>query len=122
LSEVGPRRVVFTPALVLAALFNPKARAQLNQWRDRAVIPVLNRELLLAYLRLLKQAGIKQEQIRQWTLWFTSPERAIYLSELVTGSENSTEICNMIAQAQGAVVIQAEGYSSDAQFRIVSAA
>jgi hypothetical protein len=122
LSEVGSRRVVFTPALVLAALFDPEARAHLNQWRDRAIIPVLNRELLLAYLRLLKQAGLEQEQIRHWTLWFTSPERAVYLSELVTGSENSAEICNIIAQAESAVVIQTEGYSGDAQFRIVSAA
>ena len=121
MSESIARRVVFTPALLLAALFDPKARAHVNQWRDGAIIPVLNRELLLGYLRLLKEAGVGEEQIRRWTLWFTSPERAVYLPEATAGSENVEEICNSIAQAEGAVVLRLEGNYGDL-FRVVNAA
>jgi hypothetical protein len=122
LSDVAPRRVVFAPALILASLFEEGARTQLNEWRDGKVVAVVNRELLLSYLKLLRRVGAEEDQIRQWTLWFTSPEKSIYLVDLVTNEENATEVCRLIAEAEGVVVVRPEEGSGDVRFRVVSAA
>ena len=112
------RRVVFAPGLILSALFDPRARAQLNEWRDGQVIPVANRELLLSYLRVLRRVGVEEEQLRQWTLWFT--EKAVYLPDLITNVEDFGEICRIVAEAGGAEVVRPEGQYEP--FRVVGAA
>jgi len=72
-------RVVLGPDVILAALFDAKARAILNEWRDGRIEPVLNRELLFIYLRLLRDVGINEKLLKHWTAWFTNPEKVLFL-------------------------------------------
>ena len=52
-----PRKVVLGPDLFVAALFDARARETLSLWRDGTILPVITRELLVLYLRTLRQAG-----------------------------------------------------------------
>jgi hypothetical protein len=106
LSEVAPRRVVFGPDLIIAALFDSRARAVLNDWRDGRIIPVLNRELLLLSLKTLRQAGFGPDLIRKWSLWLTSPDKAIYLDDFETRRESINEICLALADAHKLEVLR----------------
>ena len=97
MSEMVPRRVVFTPDILLAALFDPRAREILNEWRDGKIVVVVNRELLLAYVKALHQAGLGPDLIRKWSLWFTSPTRAIYSDATSDGQIDTQKLCEHLA-------------------------
>jgi|SRR5687767_11275522 len=100
-----PRRVVLAPDLLLCALYDARARAILNEWRDGLILPIITRELLLLYIRTLNQAGLTQELIRKWSLWFTTPGKSLYLENAEPLQKSGLELCDAIAQLHQASVL-----------------
>ena len=107
-----PRKVVLAPDLLLRALFDPRARNVLNQWRDGLIVPVVTRELLVLYLKKLRQVGLGPELVRKWSLWLTSAEKAIYLDGLSVQQSGGLSLCREVAAATGAALIPGESSSN----------
>ena len=99
------RKVVLAPDLLLRALFDPRARETLNLWRDGLIVPVVTRELLLLYLRTLRQAGVGPELVRKWSLWLTAADKTIYLEGLSVSQASGLQLCREVAAATGAELI-----------------
>ncbi|HEX7862372.1 MAG TPA: hypothetical protein VF773_18690 [Verrucomicrobiae bacterium] len=100
-----PRKVVFAPDVLVAALFDPRARHLVNEWRDGQIVPVVTRELLVLYLRTLAGAGLTPELLHKWSLWLTTPGKAIFIEQNGTAARNHFELCRAIAEAQNAEVV-----------------
>jgi hypothetical protein len=104
-----PRKVVLAPDILVAALFDQRAREILNQWRDGAILPVVTRELLLLYLKTLRQAGLTADLVRKWSLWLTSGDKTIYLEDLPVKSATGLTLCREVAAITGAEVLARPG-------------
>jgi hypothetical protein len=100
-----PRKVVLGPDLFVAALFDPRARETLQLWRDGAILPIVTRELLVLYLRTLRQAGLDQDLIRKWSLWLTASHKTIYLENLPPTQTTGLPLCREIAAATHAELL-----------------
>lgn len=74
-------RVILFPDLIGKAFFDPVALNLLKTWRDGDLRPVTCRLLTLIYLRVLKNAGVNETNLRRWLWWFTSPEHSEYISD-----------------------------------------
>jgi hypothetical protein len=74
-------RVILFPDLIGKAFFDPVALNLLKTWRDGDLRPVTCRSLTLIYLRVLKNAGVNETNLRRWLWWFTSPEHSEYISD-----------------------------------------
>jgi hypothetical protein len=108
------RKVVLAPDLFLAALFDARARETLNLWRDGLIFPVVTRELLLLYLKTLRQAGLSQELVRKWSLWLTAGGKTIYLEDFPPQQATGLALCREIASATGAELLATKASSSSA--------
>lgn len=96
-----PRKVVLAPDVLIAALYDPRARDILNQWRDSQIVPVVTRELLVLYLRTFNQAGLTPDLIRKWSLCLTTPPKVIYREDpLPTNIASMTglNLCREVAR------------------------
>jgi hypothetical protein len=100
-----PRRVVLAPDVLLCALYDPRARAILNEWRDGLILPIVTRELLLLYVRTLNQAGLNTDLIRKWSLWLTTPGKSLYLENAEPLQKSGLELCDAIAHLHQASVL-----------------
>jgi hypothetical protein len=100
------KEVVFAPDLIGAAFIDPNARAVLEQWRDGAFRVVVNRELLVLHLKALRELGLGAELIKRWSLWFTSPEKTIFVSDENGSSPGTIELCEKVSRAaSGAEIV-----------------
>lgn len=107
-----PRKVVLAPDVLIAALYDPRAREILNQWRDSQIVPVVTRELLVLYLRTFNQAGLIPDLIRKWSLWLTTTPRALYLEDpLPTNIASMTglNLCREVARLHQAELATLNG-------------
>ena len=110
--ETAGRRVVLAPDLLIAALFVAKARAVLNEWRDGRIRPVLNRELLFVYLRLLREIGLNEKLLQDWTAWFTNPEKVFFVDGQNHAARPVRELCIELASGrEGCEVIGFNGFA-----------
>ena len=100
-----PRKVVLGPDLFVAALFDPRARETLHLWRDGTILPVVTRELLLLYLRTVRQAGLDQDLVRKWSLWLTAADKTLYLENLPPTKTTGLPLCREIATATNAELL-----------------
>lgn len=100
------RKVILTPELVGRSFSQQDCLELLQAWRDGALILVVNRPLLLRYLKLLKRLNVPQEQIRRWLWWFTSPEKAMFV-ETADGDEGRSglELCKMLQEKSDAEAV-----------------
>ena len=106
------RRVVLAPDVLVCALYDPRAREILNQWRDALILPIVTRELLLLYVRTLNQSGLPHELIRKWSLWLTAPGKSLYLETATPLQKTGLELCDAIAQQNDAIVLTRIFHSS----------
>lgn len=93
-------KVVMAPDLLVGAFFDPICRRVLTQWRDAFLKPVLNRDLLIAYLKVLHRLGLRAEDVQRWTTWFTSNSKVIYLDDVTVQSASGWELCRAVAGAE----------------------
>jgi len=98
MDEPEIQRVVLTPQVLARSFFDPECRSVLECWRDRHIRLVVTRSLLERYLRLLSKSGLSQQLLRRWMGWFTSPERAVYLSETSPIEQSDSELCAQAAR------------------------
>ena len=110
-----PRRVVLAPDVLVCALYDPRARAILNEWRDGLILPIVTRELLLLYVRTLNQAGLNTDLIRKWSLWFTTPGKSLYLEAVPPLHKSGLELCDAIAEQNQATLITLSHRGTTAQ-------
>jgi hypothetical protein len=93
-------KAVIAPDLLAGAFFDPICRRVLTQWRNGLLKPVLNRELLIAYLKILHKLGLRPEDIQRWTAWFTSNSKVVYLGDLIAQAASGWELCRAVASAE----------------------
>jgi hypothetical protein len=94
------KQVIFAPDLIGAAFIDPRARAVLEQWRDGEFKIILNRQLLLRYLKTLRDLGLPSHLLKRWTLWLTSAEKSNYLNDFETNEKSAIKTCEAIPSAQ----------------------
>lgn len=92
-------RVVLSPELLGAAFLDADCRRITLLWRDGLVKPVLCRELLLRYLKVLREMGLGADLLRQWSLWLTTADKALYLGEPENSTESLDQLCARVAEA-----------------------
>ena len=107
----APRKVVFAPDILVASLYEADARAALHQWRDGAIVPVVTRDLLLLYLRTLRQAGLGPELVRKWSLWLTAADKVIYREDFQANHSSGLGLCREVAAVNGAHLVMREKHS-----------
>ena len=71
-------------------------------WRNNQIIPVVNRDLLIRYLRLLRELGIGPDLIRRWLWWFTADKKSKYLKDVVLPERNGYQLCSELANQTAA--------------------
>lgn len=103
--EPAAPRVVLAPNLLGGCFHDSDQFRVLELWRDGRLQPVVNRQLLIRYLRLLSRLGVPPDLLRRWTRWFTAPEKSFYLRDLELGDLVVPELCEVLAKNSGAVWI-----------------
>jgi hypothetical protein len=78
--------IVVAPEVLAKSFLLDEYRELLVQWRDGTIRLVVTRDLLVCYLRLLKRLGLPEAQLRQWSAWFTAPEKAVFLPQAIGGT------------------------------------
>lgn len=94
-----PQRLVFAPDFLAASFLEPDAAEVLNRWRDGVVQPVVNRQLLLRYMKILHRLDLPPHLIRRWGWWFTAPNRAIWIDLDFPANLTGRQLCCKIAGA-----------------------
>lgn len=92
-----PVTVVFAPDFLGHALQDPAGLRVLEYWRDGLIRPALNRALLLRYLKLLRQLGLTDKQIRRWGWWFSAPDRVVWVADDEQETAAVANVCARLA-------------------------
>jgi len=71
--------IVLAPDVLARELVDTGCAGVLELWRDGRVRLVVTRALLEAYLRRLDGLGVPEPLLRRWALWFTAPEKVLYI-------------------------------------------
>lgn len=95
--SAAPRLVVFTPEFIGQSLVDDTCAAVLVHWRNRVIRPVVCRELLLRYLKLLRQLGLTDRLIQRWAWWFTHPTAARIVEGHAGDPSNLQSLCDTLA-------------------------
>jgi hypothetical protein len=99
-----PVAVVLTPDAFGHALLESDAAEVLVAWRDQQIRLVVDRDLILRYLRLLRQLALPERLLRWWGWWLGSPEKAMILPDAPIASSGA-EHYRHLATASGAAFI-----------------
>ncbi|MFT4586931.1 MAG: hypothetical protein ACI9VS_003209 [Candidatus Binatia bacterium] len=91
--------VVLAPDLLARSFFDPDCFRVLELWRSRRIRPVVNRDLLLRCLKLLRELGLSENLVRRWLWWFTAQTKTLYLADEKAAAETGRELCSSIAIA-----------------------
>lgn len=100
--QMPAKRVVYQPDIIVRSFFDPHCLRALELWRDGRIELVMNRQLLLRYVKLFGSLGISDFQIRRWISWFTSQEKGVYLGELFLPNLYALQLCDDLAKSAGA--------------------
>lgn len=92
-----PLRVVWTPDVLARAFFEEPAAAALRAWRDGRIQPVIHRDLLGRYFRVLRQLGLPEVLLRRWGWWFAAPTRARLDAIPFDPGLTLAEVCDRLA-------------------------
>jgi hypothetical protein len=98
MAEAAPLGVVITPDGFGRALLDPRAAGVLAGWRDGQLRPVVNRALVLRYLKLLHRLGVGERGIRWWGWWWGSPEKVVVCDQ-DQPELSGRELCLALASA-----------------------
>ncbi len=92
LPSSAPPRVVLAPDVIGKGFLTPACRTVLERWRDGGIRPVVTRDLLRVYLRLLRDLGVPDPILRRWVLWFSAEGKSAFLDELGPDTASILEI------------------------------
>jgi len=93
MTESQEQRAVIAPEALIRSFFDAECRSVLEYWRDGRIRLVVTRSLLKRYLTLLATMGVGQDRLRRWIVWFTSPEKAVYLPEADSEGGSDAVLC-----------------------------
>ena len=110
-------RVVFTPEFLARGLSDPACIHVLHAWRDGAIQPIVSRELVVEYARVLGLLGLDAQLVRRWLWWFGSAERAVFDRLFESGEEQVAQKCTTLAEHADAVVVFSSSCQHDAAGR-----
>lgn len=102
--------VVLAPDLVGGVWIDPACAAVFEAWRQGRVRPVVDRGLLVRYIRLLRALGLPEVQIRRWSWWFVSSAKAQFLAEGATAGTEAVAYCSQLAVRSGASCVVHRGH------------
>jgi hypothetical protein len=105
--------VVVAPDVVAKSFLGPECRTVLELWRDARIQLVVTRELLVIYLKVLRDLGIPEAQLHQWAVWFTANDKSVVLSEPNAGEMTLSEILHDAARRGNAEGIVSTKTSPD---------
>lgn len=114
-TDSSPKNVVLTPDLIGYSLSNTAGLRVMELWRDQHIIPVVNRDLLLRYLRLLRELGLGPDLTRRWLWWFTAAGKSKYLKEVVLPARNGYQLCSELASQSSANCVLWAGIQQDTE-------
>jgi len=97
--ESNADRVVLAPDVIGCGFSEAHCGAILNLWRDGRLRPIVNRALLLRYLKLLRGLGLSELMIRRWGWWFSSNAKVLFLPESTPPGWNGAALCAGLARA-----------------------
>jgi hypothetical protein len=97
-------RIVIQPDALGELILNASAHPILHAWRDGQLQPVICRELLLRYFRLLNRLGIPPRTVRWWGWWLGSPEKVLIVHD-PEPMLPLDELCNVLAAANQATAV-----------------
>ena len=100
-----PKRVVLGPDVIAKGFVNTTCLRILESWRDGKVRPVVTRELLVLYLKILRSMKLPDSQLRTWTIWFTAKDKSIFISEPASHEMKWNEVLIDAAQRGDAEVV-----------------
>lgn len=78
-------------------------------WREGRIKPVLNRVLLVQYLRMLKSLGLPETLLRRWAWWWNS--KAQFITGEPAESLSALTLCSWIAKAGAATCVVYSGHA-----------
>ena len=94
--EPNPIAIVLAPEILAKSFHNSQCKKVLELWRDGSLRPIITRDLLIAYLRLLKALRIPDEILRRWTQWFTATSKSTVLRD---ANPDQQQPANLLADA-----------------------
>ena len=94
----APKRMVFAPDVIGGSFFDPDCAHAFQMWRDGVIQPVLNRPLLMRYLKLLRALDLPPLLIRRWAWWFTAPDRIVWIDSDSAPELTVRELCVALAK------------------------
>ena len=80
-NSCAPEKIILHPDVIGLSFFDPVCLEVLKHWRDGKILPVVSRDLLQNYFKLLHSLGIPQFLIRRWGWCFTAIEKSLYLKQ-----------------------------------------
>jgi hypothetical protein len=92
------------PEVLGMGLWSEECERVLRLWRDGHVRWVVNRWLLVRYLRLLGRLGVAPDVIRWWSWWLADPARVVYLDNTVV-PDDPYRTCSALARMGGATAL-----------------
>ena len=78
-SPEGALLVVIDPCVFAHELMRPGDRPVCCVWRDRRILPVINRRMLNHTLGFLRSLELYHELLQLWALWLTHRNTAVVL-------------------------------------------
>jgi hypothetical protein len=105
----GVVRVVLAPDVVGGLWLDASCAAVFEAWRNERLLPIVNRALLVRYLRLWRVLGLTPNQTRRWSWWFTSASRACFLGDDPNIGSSAVECCSSLAILGGAFCVLHRG-------------
>ena len=104
------RRVVLAPELFGRSFIDRDCGRVLELWRDGSIEPVLNRGLLVHYLRMLHALKLPEPLVKRWAWWWNAADKAHFLSAEPSASASVIELCSWLASTAGATCVIHSGY------------
>jgi hypothetical protein len=100
-----PSPVVLTLDLLAGSFWDQDCYQVLELWRDGQIRPVVNRPLLIRYIKVLRGLGLSDELARRWGWWFTCPDKVTYQDVENDPSRSLADTYFDLAQAAGAKTV-----------------
>ena len=110
MAGLSPMLVVLTPDALGHALLESEAVGMVQAWRDRRIRLVVDRTLILRYLRLLRRLALPERLLRWWGWWLGSPEKALILPDPPVGLAGVEHYRHLAVVAGAAAIVYWPGF------------
>lgn len=89
--------VLLLPEAFARGVFDPQSRPLLELWRDGKIRLVVNRWLVVRYLKALAACGVPSRLIRWWAWWLTNETKVSYQAHVADSTDPSRIVSELAA-------------------------